>query len=337
MKLGFFRIMVAVCLLPTAMAQTKPSVVNKKPAKVVSSRSKKTSPKAPVVSNAVTTPPTIVESLPATSIWGVIKDKLQIRYFSEVIGSGLGRWDGYQPAYDKRGNYDKTQRGDPMNAFHQISFQYAVTPSSTFVFQPRFTTQFGPRGNSGADQGAVRMEDLRTGVQGVWHQNAKGNLTWFQRYAVRLPTNRANQGNALPQGQGMLVQPDWYSSVDWVINPKWAVFLWTNVRIYTYHAGNPTERWRFYNAPGFIYTFNDKWSMEGFFEFEVDHRDATGKSKRTYISNNPSSGGYQDLYIGPMYNWSPSLILYPFIKPFQLQKFDMRTTTVGMWIMAKLF
>lgn len=271
-------------------------------------------------------------------------DRLQIRYFSETMGSPLGSWkqdsqfsNNFNTGGAKK-NSDGTYGGnDPVNSFHQLSFNYALTKKTTVVIQPRFTTQWGNTQrylSKNADKSWFRIEDFRMGFQGVYLSNKEGTLTWFSRYAVRLPSDQNNQNN------NVWLEPEIYSSIDWVANKKWAFFLWNSYRHYLYHSPvrDQKDRYRFYSAPGVIYTFNDKWQFEIFYENEVVHNKPrpgrAGGRKYNYLISN-----YEDIYAGPVYVVNPSLTLFPFVRFLQVKDWtDLgNTTTVGLWIMARLW
>lgn len=261
-------------------------------------------------------------------VWETIKAKTQIRYFSETLGPSVTRGGDRTPEFDEKNNFVEGQ--DPINVFNQISINWKLNSTWTYILQPRFTYQLGATdGYNEATQesGPFRMEDTRTGVQGTYWANADQSVALTVRAAVRLPTDRANRNNQV------YLQPDLSHFVDVTINPKWSLFLWQTYRSYMYHSSSSRERWRLYNAPGFTYTFNDKWQLMAFYENEIAHNIANaGEKKWNYAAKTT-----EDIYIGPQYKASPSLTLYPFLRPSQLEKPSLETTAVGLWVTAKVF
>jgi hypothetical protein len=259
--------------------------------------------------------------------WEFIKAKVQVKYFSETMGPSITKGGDRQVEWDSKQNYQKGQ--DPISVFNQVSVNYAINKKWTFVAQPRFTYRFGDTEGyeKNQDKGPFQMEDTRTAVQGAYWTNADESMSLFVRAGVRLPTDRNSQ-NA-----NVYLQPDVANFFDWTINKNWAVFVWQSYRTYLYHSSSSQERWRFYNAPGFTYSWNDKWQFVAFYENEIVHNQPQpGKRKYNYAVSN-----YEDIYMGPQYVASKSLTLYPFLRPSQLDKPSIETTAVGLWVMARLF
>jgi len=259
--------------------------------------------------------------------WEMIRSKLQVKYFSETMGPSITKGGDRQVEWDKKKNY--TQGQDPISVFNQVSINWAINDKWTYVFQPRFTYRIGDTNGyaDNQDRGPFQMEDTRTAVQGVYWSNADESMTLFVRAGARLPTDQNGQ-NA-----NTYLQPDVSNFFDWTINKKWAVFVWQSFRTYLYHSSSTQERWRFYNAPGFTYTINDKWQFVAFYENEISHNiPKSGVRKLNYAVSN-----YEDIYFGPQYVVSKTLTLYPFLRPSQLNKPGLDTTAAGLWVMAKVF
>jgi hypothetical protein len=259
--------------------------------------------------------------------WELIKSKLQIRYFSETMGPSITKGGDRQVEWDKNNNYSQGQ--DPIGVFNQVSLNWAMNKQWAFVVQPRFTYRFGDTEGyaKNQDRGPFQMEDTRTAVQGVYWSNADESMTLFVRAGVRLPTDKNGQNS------NTYLQPEISNFFDWTINKKWAVFVWQSFRTYFYHSSSTQERWRFYNAPGVTYTFNDKWQFVAFYENEISHNlPRPGVKKLNYAVSN-----YEDVYLGPQYVVNSSLTLYPFLRPSQLKKPSLETTAAGLWVMARVF
>jgi len=259
--------------------------------------------------------------------WELIKSKTKVRYFSETMGPSITKGGDRQVEWDEKKNYVKGQ--DPIGTFNQISLNWKLNDNWDYVVQPRFTYRFGDTEgyDKGQDKGPFQLEDTRTAIQGVYWSSSDQSMTLFLRAGVRLPTDRNNQ---IAQ---VAYQPDIANFFDWTINKNWAVFFWQSFRSYVYHSSSSQERWRLYSAPGFTYSFNDKWQFVAFYENEISHNiPKAGSKKWNYAVSN-----YEDIYMGPQYVVGPSLTLYPFLRPSQLDRPSLETTAVGLWVMAKAF
>ncbi len=259
--------------------------------------------------------------------WELIKSKTKVRYFSETMGPSITKGGDRQIEWDDQKKYIPGQ--DPISTFNQVSVNWKLNDNWDYVVQPRFTYRFGDTSgyDVAQDKGPFQMEDTRTAIQGAYWTSKDQSATLFLRAGVRLPTDKNNR-NA-----NVAFQPDVSNFFDWTINKKWAVFVWQTFRSYVYHSSSQQERWRFYNAPGFTYSFSDKWQFVAFYENEVVHNiPKAGIRKWNHAVSN-----YEDIYLGPQFVASPSLTLYPFLRPSQLDKPSMETTAVGLWVMAKVF
>lgn len=258
--------------------------------------------------------------------WEYVKSKTKVRYFSETMGPSITKGGDRQIEWDDKQNYVKGQ--DPISTFNQVSVNWQLGGGWEYVVQPRFTYRFGDTEGYADNQekGPFMMEDTRTAFQGTYWASADNSATLFLRAGARLPTDRNNR-NA-----NVVFQPDISNFFDWTINKKWAVFVWQTFRSYVYHSASSQERWRFYNAPGFTYSFNDRWQFVAFYENEIAHNVTAGDKKWNYATKS-----IEDVYLGPQYVASPSLTLYPFLRPSQLDKPSVETTAVGLWVMAKVF
>lgn len=309
-----------------AFAQTTPKKSSTKlPAK----------PAAAASTPAVTTPTNTSVATEESGTMKILKEKLQIRYFSEFLGPNVEKWDDNQVDVDGYGGDGKgkySRSSDPINLFNQFSFRWLVAPTTRFLVDARFTTQFGDRNGiaEGSDQQVIVQEDHRIGFNyGYWQSADK---TWSTNILprVRFATSEASQD------ANIILQPDFLHVLSFQATPSLNFSHWSTVRYYWFEQKVDQERYRWYNSFSTTYILNDTFEIYLQYEHELQHRAAEGARKYTYMKES-----LQDLYAGVNMNLTPSLTIMPFIRFAQLQRWgweDQRETMqIGAWIMGNIF
>jgi hypothetical protein len=269
------------------------------------------------------------------SLYKHLKKNLRIRYFSEFLGSSPYKLDDNQPDATTG---EKT--ADPINLWNQISFNYHFGYKMNLVVNPRFTLQIGDKRDltesATQDTDTLYWEDWLVGFQGVVYTN--GNFAYFARAGSRIPMSKFSRNTH------MVAQPEYFHDFNYTINKEWSVGMWQMNRFYVYDKQGTNERRRHYFAPYFNYSINDKAKVEVYYEYEVQHNQPKGKRDWNYLNKN-----FSDIYAGVSFVLSPSLSLYPFFIINDQELFDhkvakgedfdplLKTTKMGMWIMATLF
>lgn len=246
------------------------------------------------------------------------KKRLSIVYFSEVLGPGVANGDGYVPNPDAKGNPRPGFEG--YNIWNQFSFRYKFDNGWEPFFNTRFTWTFGERNRLGSDDGPFRTEDQVTGVRKtLW---ASGAWSFFAQLGYRLPTSRSTI-DAKWNGQ-----VECFCILDWTPNKDWSLGAWIVPRFYVPSAESNTERWRFYVAPYVRRRLGEGevW-LQAFLEQEIQHNNVMGERAYNFAKRSLNAA-----YLGVEFNLNPKLILYPFVRSYNLAKPAWETTAVGTWI-----
>lgn len=273
----------------------------------------------------------------------LIESHLQIRYFSELIWTNLTNHNGDNdyPDVNKNGNY--AGGPDPVNLWNQLSFRWKISDNLHAFINPRWTIQFGSTkkiraGNRAAaltggkanDDGMFRSEDWLIGVQGVlW--TGKSGWSYFARPGYRLPISRATR-NANWDGIA-----EYFHSFDWS-GEAWGTGIWNLNRWYVANENSNNERYRIYVAPYVTYKINDTFKAEVYYENEFQHSAAAGRA----INNTKGSLLFNKrtlhtMNAGVSFPINPSLSLYPFLRFYQMGRYDPETIGYGLWIMGAIY
>ncbi|MBY0518069.1 MAG: hypothetical protein K2P81_14265 [Bacteriovoracaceae bacterium] len=313
-----------------ALAQTSNVNLKKKKQVAAPSAKKISKPAASAVKQApVTAPAAPVATSTAevdNSTMGILKQRLQIRYFSELLGPNFKKWDDNQVDTDAKGNFSRSS--SPTNMFNQVSFRWLVAENTRVAIEPRFTTQFGDRNelDKNDDKQVVVQEDHRIRIyKNYWNSENKIWSTTLS-FGNRFPTSRASKdGN-------IIAQPEILHITSAQVTPSLNFSLWNQARYYWFEQKVDRERYRFYTSPSMTYTFNDTYSAYVQYEFEIQHNQPEGKRKYNYTVES-----LQDLYLGLNINLTQSFTVMPFIRTPTMKKFSDQTLHVGAWFMAALF
>lgn len=324
-------------------AQAGRPVKTKTNAKLAAPREAKKK-KLVVKPNPSTLPVAPTPTAPETKEMSLVESHLQIRYFSEFIGPNLtfNKGDDY-PDVTKNGNYSDLGTTDPIDLWNQFSFRWKVSDKLHAIVNPRFTLQLGSTKEirycndngcgSGAradDEGRWRWEDWLVGVQGVVWQNAEG-FSYFVRPGYRIPISRATRNS---NWDGVV---EYFHSFDWA-GKDYGFGVWNLNRWYIANENKNGERYRIYIAPYMTYKLTDTVKFELYYENEFQHNAREGKSQGAKGSNSLyMKRTLQTANVGVSFPINASLSLYPFLRFYQLGRYDPETIGLGMWIMGAIY
>jgi hypothetical protein len=317
-----------------ALAQTSPKRSSTKlPAKPAAKAA--VAAPAPAPATAAVTPANTSVASEDSATMKVLKERLQIRYFSEFLGPNVKKWDDNQVDVDGYGGDGKgkfARSSDPINMFNQFSFRWKVADTTRAFVDARFTTQFGDRNgvSDGSDKQVIVQEDQRVGLN--YGYFASADKVWTANFLprFRLPTSEASQD------ANIVLQPDFLHVLSFQATPSLNFSLYSSARYYWFEQKVDSERYRLYNSPSMTYILNDTFEIYLQYEHELQHRAAEGARKYNYMKES-----LQDIYAGMNINFTPSLTIMPFIRFAQLQRWgwsDQRETMqIGAWIMGNIF
>ncbi|MFP5457936.1 MAG: hypothetical protein ACLGG7_04325 [Bacteriovoracia bacterium] len=123
-------------------------------------------------------------------------------------------------------------------------------------------------------------------------------------------------------------QVECFCILDWTPNKDWSLGAWIVPRFYVPSAESNTERWRFYVAPYVRRRLGEGevW-IQAFLEQEIQHNNVMGERAYNFAKRSLNAA-----YLGVEFNLNPKLILYPFVRSYNLAKPAWETTAVGTWI-----
>lgn len=315
----------ALALAQTSNVKVKKKATTKTTAPVAAPKAAAPTTAAPVAAN-VSTASTDSETMK------ILKDRLQVRYFGEFLGPQMNKWDDNQVDVDGKGRYSRSNA--PINLFSQISIRWRTHDAYRIAIEPRFTTQFGDRGDLDADgqndQAVNILEDFRIRYNMPYW--ASSDKVWSTVLSVgnRFPTSRASKD------ANIVAQPEILHITNFQATSSLNFSLWNQLRYYWYEEKVDSERYRLYTAPSMTYVFNDTFELFIMYEHEFQHRAAEGTRKYNYVKES-----LQDVYAGVNININPSFTIYPFIRMAQLKRWEWEdqrdTAQIGAWLMGAIF
>ncbi|MGE3610436.1 MAG: hypothetical protein AB7I27_12675 [Bacteriovoracaceae bacterium] len=248
---------------------------------------------------------------------------LRISYFGEFTGSSIKKLD------DNQVNPEGQRTRDPVSMWHSFNVLGRFYNKTSLYMSPRFYTVFGDRNElkNNQDPHVVVMDDWQFGFSQNWIKDDK--FSWDTRFSHRAPMSQASRNESIDSQIEVLQVVTW--------KPIAPIFILsqTNLRYYKYEPQVKEERYRINQLTAFNWIFNDKWRLQLFNEFDLQHRNPKeGSQKKDWnyfkkYKNNPAVG------IG--YNPFTRLTLMPYIKA--LNDTDIRNETVvfGLWAFASVF
>lgn len=254
------------------------------------------------------------------------RENLKVRYFGEVVGSNLEKWDDNQ--YDQNGEKLPT----PANFYNQFNIQYKIFSRTSLLVSPRFFAQFGDRNelSNKEDQHVVYTDDWQFGVVQELYKSKQ--LIFSGRLTHRHPFSNYSQNSQIDS------QIEYQNDVTVLATPAISVLHWNTYRYYAYEAGKNEDRYRINFTTIFNYAFSDKWKGQIFHELDLQHRAPkygnrdVNKQDWNYFEKNKNH-----LALAFGYAPTPNLTILPFVKALNDERWDWDTTQMGVWVLGKVF
>lgn len=252
-----------------------------------------------------------------------LHERFLISYFGELLGASMKKWD------DNQINPQGQKTADPANMWHSFNILTKISGGTSLFISPRFFTQFGDRNDLPADhdQHVVVMDDWQFGFQQSWIKNSQ--FTWDSRLTHRAPMSVASKEEHIDS------QTELLQVVTWKPIAQIFVYSQTDMRYYVYDRTVNEQRYRLNQMTAINWIFNDKWRIQAFQEFDMQHRapkEGDGKKDANYFKK------YKDyLAIGIGYSVSHGLTLMPFIKALNDTDIRPETMQYGMWAFGRVF
>jgi hypothetical protein len=254
------------------------------------------------------------------------RENLKIRYFGELLGSNLEKWDDNQ--YDQNGNKLAT----PANLYNQFNVQYKVLNRTSLLVSPRFYAQIGDRNDLAAneDPHTVVMDDWQFGfVQELYKSKA---MIYNGRLTHRHPFSTASRNSMIDS------QVEYQNDLTFFPTAGLTVLHWNTYRYYAYEAQKNEDRYRINFTTIFNYDFNDKWKMQLYHELDLQHKAPKyGKKDMNKQGWNYFEKNKNHVAIGIGYNPTPALSIIPFVKALNDEDWSARNTQLGLWVLGKVF
>lgn len=270
-------------------------------------------------------------SAPATSTAEVsgfslekLAAKFKINYFSETLGPSMAKWD------DNEIEDDGSKKREPMTMYHSFNVRYLMTEKFALFMSPRVNTVFGDRNDlrANADQHVVVMDDWQFGLYYTFYNSP--TLNYAQTLTHRAPFSVKSRNEKIDS------QVEWQHQVTWLMAPALRLLHWTNFRHYQFENEATEERYRVNFRNIFVYTFNDKWSSQLSYEFDIQHRntDDVNSPKHRDMNFMKRYHSYTSVAIG--YSPVRNLTFLPFIRTVDERNIRNETTVVGLWVLGKV-
>lgn len=254
------------------------------------------------------------------------KENLKIGYFGELLGSNLEKWDDNQ--YDQQGN----KTGNPANLYNQFTFQYKFLPTTSLIVSPRFMMQIGDRNelNKNEDQHNVYMDDWLFGVSQEYIKTKK--FGFKGRLSHRHPFNTASQNTGIDS------QIEYQNDLFFSPTAGHTFIMWNTYRYYAYEARVNEDRYRINTTTIYTYDFTDKWKMQVYHEWDMQHR-APKYGERL---KNKQDWNYFEKYKNHIalafgYSPTPNWTILPFVKALNDEDWSAKTTQLGLWVLGRVF
>lgn len=255
-----------------------------------------------------------------------MRKNFKMRYFGEVAGPNLQKWDDNQ--YDYKGNKTRT----PTNLYNIFNIQYKVAPSTSLLVGPRFAAQIGDRNElkQNEDQHTMVIDDWQFGIVQEIFRNK--NITYNGRLTHRHPFSTASRNSRIDS------QIEYQNDLFIRFTPAISLLQWNTYRYYVYEAQKNEERYRINFTSILNYEFNDIWKMQVFHDWDLQHRAPKYGNK----FKNKHRWNYFEKYrnqlaLGLGYSPSPKMTFIPFIKALNDENWSMETTQLGLWVLGKVF
>jgi hypothetical protein len=252
-----------------------------------------------------------------------LHEYVKVGYFGELYGPSAKKWDDNQ--YNSQGQ----KTGDPVSMWHNFNITGKVYNNTSLFVSPRFYTIFGDRNDmrDTQDQHNVTIDDWQFGVQQTWMKTP--TFGWDSRLSHRAPFSVASRNDHI-DSQVELLQAMTWKPLTYI-----SILSQTNLRYYVYDNEGKDNRYRMNQLTAINYIFNDKWRVQLFNEFDLQHRapkDGPGQKQWNYFQK------YRNyIATGVGYNVTQNLIVMPFLKALNDEDIRPETLQVGLWAFGKVF
>ena len=267
----------------------------------------------------------------------VVRERFKTSYFGELYGPNAKRWDDNQ--YDANG----VKMNDPVQMWHNFNVGWKLFGKTSAVMSPRFYTIFGDRNDinksnnsnerrkrqARMDENVVVMDDWQFGFQ----QNIIKNetVTLDSRITHRAPFSTVSKTANIDS------QIEWMQGATWKPIPQIFILSQSTIRYYLYEEQVTEERYRLNQLTAFNYIFNDKWKVQLFNEFDMQHRNAKDKNAKGHKDWNYFLKNKNIIATGLGYNFSPNLTIMPYIKALNDEDIRPETMQIGLWAFGRVF
>ena len=264
---------------------------------------------------------TVKTEFPALS-WNRIKQNLKIRYFSEILGPTIKKWDDNE--YDAEGQ----KMREPMRMFHSFNIRYFLNSHFALFMSPRFITVIGDRNDIRPtdDDNVMQIDDWQIGVAKLFYKGP--TFQYQQRFTHRQPFSLYSKNSGIDS------QIEWTHDFTWQQTSAIRWIHWNNYRYYVYNGATNSERYRINFTNLFNYDFNDYWRVQVMHEHDLQHRGPERGPKRkewNYFERNENHFSF-----GVGYSPVRDLSFIPFIRVWDDRNIRNETTIVGLWVLGRV-
>lgn len=234
----------------------------------------------------------------------------RLTHFTQYTGPSLSL-DGNPKKFDGSENVGG------QNSWHQVSLQYQINKETRFVFNPRFTLNYGPL-KQGENQG--ELVNPVFGINTTWYKN--GNFTFSGGL-----NSVAYVFDADDREDGLVFNPGGFQSLNYKINNKVDVGSWLWAR-YRYFQNNPDRaRLPMFVAPYASYAVNDKLGFTAFYQYNgtVDEIDT--------VTVDPDD----TLNILTSISVAKNLTVQPIITLYRETDMELASGNLNVWISGRFY
>lgn len=253
-----------------------------------------------------------------------LKSKFRINYFSETLGPSIKKWQ------DNEIEDDGSIKREPMTMYHSFNVRYLMTENFNLFMSPRVSTVIGDRNDiyPTADPHVIVMDDWQFGAWYTFYKNP--TMSYSQTFTHREPFS------AKSRYENINSQVEWQHFFTWAITPSVRLLSWNNYRYYAYNKDSTIERYRINWRNIINYTFNDKWSAQIGYEFDLQHRGPKDSSNRKHKAFNYMERYHSYTSIGIGYSPVRDFTILPFIRAVDERNIRNETMIVGLLLLGRV-
>lgn len=207
-------------------------------------------------------------------------------------------------------------------SWHQVSLQYKINDRFKFVFNPRFTMEFG---KNDPDRQRFGIDNPVFGLQGLWYKNGNFTFSGGVNTVAATLTESARE-------QQQYMNPGGFNAVNYKVNNKVDVGSWLWARHVRKFRANGVNGFSTTDTPIFVapytsYTVNDKLSFTAYYQYNgsftaVDTVQIDADDEFGFIT---------------AYTLNKYLTIQPIIQLFRASDFDVTSGNLNFWISGRFF